>query len=101
MENGNDSLKCRVQYINDIDPFLQASASREPLKPVLYNIVLHQAIGEQLADIIRTVKAPHKVFTIILKPKENSKITEKFGGTPLIINGFKCSFADNIIGAPF
>lgn len=59
-----DTLKCRIQYINDLDPFDSSFANnnREPLKPLFYSISLHRTIGEQLPDIIRQLKAPHKVI---------------------------------------
>ncbi|KAI1699394.1 FH1/FH2 domain-containing protein 3 [Ditylenchus destructor] len=56
------TIRCRIQYINDLDPFLQStnSLTREPMKPLLYPMNLHTPVGEQLPDIIRQLKAPQK-----------------------------------------
>lgn len=64
------------QYINDLDPFLQSTnnLTREPLKPLIYSVALHRPIGEQLADIIRQLKAPHKVCLFYLEFRYNCKI---------------------------
>lgn len=61
----DDTIKCRIQYINDLDTFDQSvnNNNREPLKPLFYSISLHRTIGEQLADIIRQLKSPHKVIS--------------------------------------
>lgn len=61
--SGNEILKCRIQYIHDLDPFQQSanSCSREPLMPLIYSLLLYRPIVEQLPDIIRQLKAPHKV----------------------------------------
>ncbi|VDO80533.1 unnamed protein product [Onchocerca flexuosa] len=54
-------LNCRIQYVNDSDPFATTSSSHlEPNRPVMYNFSLHQPIGEQLPEVIRTLRAPHK-----------------------------------------
>jgi hypothetical protein len=55
-----DTIKCRIQYINDLDPFV-STCDRQPMIPLQYMLVLNQPICEQLPDIIRKLKAPHKV----------------------------------------
>uniref|UniRef100_A0A914CXA7 FHOD1 N-terminal GTPase-binding domain-containing protein n=1 Tax=Acrobeloides nanus TaxID=290746 RepID=A0A914CXA7_9BILA len=56
---GEDTLRCRIQYINDLDPFVSTN-NREPLKPLVYSLALHRPIGDQIPDIIRQLRAPHK-----------------------------------------
>lgn len=60
-----DTLNCRIQYVDDSDPFATTSCSHlEPSRPVMYNFSLNQPIGEQLPEVIRSLRAPHKVATL-------------------------------------
>uniref|UniRef100_A0A914ICP9 FHOD1 N-terminal GTPase-binding domain-containing protein n=1 Tax=Globodera rostochiensis TaxID=31243 RepID=A0A914ICP9_GLORO len=58
----SDEFRCRIQFVNDIDPFSAASAGfgREPLKPLQSTLFLHRPIAEQLPELIRLLRAPHK-----------------------------------------
>ncbi|CAD6184463.1 unnamed protein product [Caenorhabditis auriculariae] len=57
-----DVFTCRIQYVNDADPFATTSSSYlEPMRPVTFNFRLHSLIGDQLTEVIRTLRAPHKV----------------------------------------
>lgn len=64
MNKKNDFIECRIQYINDLDPFQQSfnTYSRLPLVPISYIFSLNQTIFKQLSDIIQKLKAPHKVY---------------------------------------
>uniref|UniRef100_A0A8R1Y950 Uncharacterized protein n=1 Tax=Pristionchus pacificus TaxID=54126 RepID=A0A8R1Y950_PRIPA len=54
-------FNCRVQYVNDADPFSNTSAAYlEPMRPVTFNFRLHEPIGEQIGEVIRALRAPHK-----------------------------------------
>ena len=55
-----DQIKVRIQFINDLDPFVSTS-NREPLKPLQYYLPLHSQIAEHLPEICRQLRAPHKV----------------------------------------
>ncbi|CAJ0596173.1 unnamed protein product [Cylicocyclus nassatus] len=56
-----DIYTCRVQYIDDSDPFASTSnAFLEPMRPVTFNFRIHVTIGDQLPEIVRTLRAPHK-----------------------------------------
>ena len=58
----DDVFTCRVQYVNDSDPFATTSSSYlEPMRPVTFNFRLRQTIADQLPEVIRTLRAPHKV----------------------------------------
>ena len=54
-----DVIKCRLQFINDLDPFV-STADRQPMIPFQAMLILHEPIGAQLPDLIRRLKAPHK-----------------------------------------
>ncbi|EGT37795.1 hypothetical protein CAEBREN_02364 [Caenorhabditis brenneri] len=57
----DDTFTCRIQYINDADPFATTSSSYlEPMRPVTFKFRLHECINDQLQDVIRTLRAPHK-----------------------------------------
>ncbi|TKR92854.1 hypothetical protein L596_007423 [Steinernema carpocapsae] len=56
-----EKLTCRVQYMNDSDPFATTSTCYlEPMRPVSYSFSLHLPIGDQIPEVIRLLKAPHK-----------------------------------------
>lgn len=58
-----EELSCRIQYVNDADPFATtSSAFLEPMRPVTFNFRLHTPVGEQLAEVIQKLRAPHKVI---------------------------------------
>ncbi|VDD97485.1 unnamed protein product [Enterobius vermicularis] len=57
----DECVSCRIQYVDDSDPFATTSSSHlEPSRPVMYSFYLHRPIGEQVPDIIRTLRAPQK-----------------------------------------
>ncbi|GMT30883.1 hypothetical protein PFISCL1PPCAC_22180, partial [Pristionchus fissidentatus] len=54
-------FNCRVQYVNDADPFsTTSSAFLEPMRPVTFNFRLHEPIADQILEVIRALRAPHK-----------------------------------------
>ncbi|GMT01160.1 hypothetical protein PENTCL1PPCAC_23334, partial [Pristionchus entomophagus] len=54
-------FNCRVQFVNDSDPFSTTSAAYlEPMRPVTFNFRLHEPISEQIGEVIRALRAPHK-----------------------------------------
>ncbi|XP_054722165.1 FH1/FH2 domain-containing protein 3-like isoform X1 [Uloborus diversus] len=55
------SLTCRVQYLNDIDPFSASTNFPEPARPPLYTLNVNIPLVNQVAGIHRTLKAPHKL----------------------------------------
>ena len=64
MPTGNQSdsswLTCRVQYLDDTDPF-SSSNFPEPTRPPSYSFNVNLPLCEQLAGVHRLLKAPHKV----------------------------------------
>ncbi|KAK6731665.1 hypothetical protein RB195_007868 [Necator americanus] len=57
----DDTYTCRVQYVDDSDPFASTSnAFLEPMRPVTFAFRIHVTIADQLPEVIRTLRAPHK-----------------------------------------
>ena len=59
-ESGSQWLTCRVQYLDDTDPF-SSSNFPEPSRPPSYTFNVGLPLCEQLAGVHRLLKAPHKV----------------------------------------
>jgi len=53
-------MQCRVQYLNDTDPFNCASFP-EPTRPVLYTFLTDVPLVNQLLSLKRLLGAPHYV----------------------------------------
>ncbi|GBP89391.1 hypothetical protein EVAR_100162_1 [Eumeta japonica] len=60
MESG--SFVCRVQYLNDLDPFMEYSV-REPYKIVYHTFDITLPLSYQIAAVHRLLQAPHRVRT--------------------------------------
>ena len=54
-------VTCRVQYLNDTDPFAYASSFPEPARPPLHCFSTVLPLAEQLAAVHRLLRAPHRV----------------------------------------
>jgi hypothetical protein len=55
------TLTCKVQYLNDIDPFGACTQFPEPSRPPLYTFNVNIPLINQIAAIHRLLKAPHRV----------------------------------------
>lgn len=63
-----ESISCRVQYVDDSDPFATTSSSHlEPSRPIMHTFLLHQSIGDQIPEVIRVLRAPHKVCDYLIQ----------------------------------
>ena len=58
--DGAQWLTCRVQYLDDTDPFSSTNFP-EPTRPPSYTFNTDLPLCEQLAGVHRLLKAPHKV----------------------------------------
>nr|XP_039262232.1 FH1/FH2 domain-containing protein 3-like isoform X1 [Styela clava] len=58
--NGSQWLTCRVQYLDDTDPFSSTNFP-EPTRPPSYTFNVDLPLCEQLAGVHRLLKAPHKI----------------------------------------
>jgi len=54
------AMQCRVQYLNDTDPFNCASFP-EPARPVVYTFLTDVPLVSQLVSLKRLLGAPHYV----------------------------------------
>lgn len=54
-------VTCRVQYLNDTDPFAYASSFPEPARPPLHCFSTVLPLAEQLAAVHRLLRAPQRV----------------------------------------
>ncbi|XP_018566467.1 FH1/FH2 domain-containing protein 3 isoform X3 [Anoplophora glabripennis] len=55
------SLTCRVQYLNDIDPFSYTTNFPDPARPPLHTFSVTLPLINQLAAIHRLLKSPHRL----------------------------------------
>ncbi|XP_015185347.1 PREDICTED: FH1/FH2 domain-containing protein 3 isoform X1 [Polistes dominula] len=55
------SLTCRVQYLNDVDPFAYASSYPEPPRPPVHTFSVTLPLINQLAAVHRLLRAPHRL----------------------------------------
>ncbi|KAH1010671.1 hypothetical protein HUJ05_004928 [Dendroctonus ponderosae] len=55
------SLTCRVQYLNDIDPFSYTTNYPDPARPPLHTFSVTLPLINQLAAVHRILKSPHRV----------------------------------------
>uniref|UniRef100_A0A0C9QDF3 FHOD3 protein n=2 Tax=Fopius arisanus TaxID=64838 RepID=A0A0C9QDF3_9HYME len=55
------SLTCRVQYLNDVDPFAYASSYPEPPRPPVHTFSATLPLINQLAAVHRLLRAPHRL----------------------------------------
>jgi hypothetical protein len=62
--NGNSStLLCRVQYLDDTDPFSSVNLP-EPARPPSFTFLTSTVLSNQLSSIHKVLNAPHKVNLI-------------------------------------
>ena len=54
------TLQCRVQYLDDTDPF-NSTNFPEPTRPPTYTFLTNVPLINQIAGVKRLLKAPHKV----------------------------------------
>ncbi|KAJ1359051.1 hypothetical protein KIN20_017667 [Parelaphostrongylus tenuis] len=86
------TYNCRVQYVDDSDPFASTSnAFLEPMRPVTFAFRIHETIADQLPEVIRTLRAPHKPGDSAL---QLYKSVEKGGGEFLSYLDSELTLAD-------
>ncbi|KAH0822677.1 hypothetical protein GEV33_000114 [Tenebrio molitor] len=54
------SLTCRVQYLNDIDPFSYTTNFPDPARPPQHTFSVTLPLINQLAAVHRLLKSPHR-----------------------------------------
>lgn len=55
-----DSFVCRVQYLDDLDPFMEYNV-REPPRPLYHTFNTTIPLSYQIAAVHRLLHAPHRV----------------------------------------
>ena len=59
--NGSSStLQCRVQYLDDTDPFASVNLP-EPARPPSFTFLTSTVLSNQLSSVQKVLNAPHKV----------------------------------------
>lgn len=62
---GSDSFVCRVQYLDDLDPFMEYNV-REPPRPLYHTFNTTIPLSYQIAAVHRLLQAPHRVSAYML-----------------------------------
>ncbi|XP_075991055.1 formin homology 2 domain containing isoform X3 [Anticarsia gemmatalis] len=57
---GTDSFVCRVQYLDDLDPFMEYNV-REPPRPLYHTFNTTIPLSYQIAAVHRLLQAPHRL----------------------------------------
>lgn len=57
---GAETFVCRVQYLNDLDPFTEYNV-REPTRPLYHTFNTTIPLSYQIAAVHRLLQAPHRV----------------------------------------
>lgn len=94
------SLTCRVQYVDDTDPFEYSANVPEPQRaPPLHSFSLTLPLINQMAAVHRVLRAPHRVspsltlnFPRSPSPGDSSFLKTIYGGKGFPLNAEK-SFA--------
>lgn len=55
------TFHCRVQYLDDIDPFSSTTNSPEPLRPPKYTFINNITLSDQIPGVHRILNPPHQV----------------------------------------
>ncbi|KAJ8954894.1 hypothetical protein NQ318_016833 [Aromia moschata] len=72
------SLTCRVQYLNDIDPFSYTTNFPDPARPPLHTFSVTLPLINQLAAIHRLLKSPHR--NSFLAVDQGYEMSQDLGG---------------------
>ena len=64
--NGSSStLQCRVQYLDDTDPFASVNLP-EPARPPSFTFLTSTVLSNQLSSVQKVLNAPHKVTLLLV-----------------------------------
>ncbi|CAB0033834.1 unnamed protein product [Trichogramma brassicae] len=82
------SLTCRVQYLNDVDPFAYASSYPEPPRPPIHTFSATLPLINQLAAVHRLLRAAQELtfeyqIIFVLMTQTMVDVRDNKGNTPL------------------
>lgn len=60
----SSTLQCRIQYLNDIDPFSSVNFP-EPPRPPSFTFLTSTVLSNQLHSVHKVLDAPHNVNKLI------------------------------------
>jgi hypothetical protein len=66
-DSSPSTLQCRIQYLDDIDPFSSVNLP-EPARPPSFTFLTSTILSNQLNSVHKVLNAPHQV--IRLSPKK-------------------------------
>lgn len=72
VNSSSSTLNCRVQYLDDIDPFSSVNLP-EPARPPSFTFLTSTVLSNQLNSVHKVLNAPHKVNLFDLKEEKNNK----------------------------
>ena len=70
MSDKANSIALPVQYVDDLDPFnvLANIRNAEPNKPKNFSFIRNIPLADQMEDLKKLLRAPHKVWKCSLVP---------------------------------
>ncbi|CAF1469895.1 unnamed protein product, partial [Adineta steineri] len=66
LNGSSPTLQCRVQYLDDTDPFSSVNLP-EPARPPSFTFLTSTSLSNQLSSIHKVLNAPHKVADCTLQ----------------------------------
>jgi hypothetical protein len=64
--SSSSTLHCRVQYLDDTDPFSSVNLP-EPARPPSFTFLTSTVLSNQLTSVHKVLNAPHRVNRFNLK----------------------------------
>lgn len=66
LHGSSSTLQCRVQYLDDTDPFSSVNLP-EPARPPSFTFLTSGVLSNQLSSVHKVLNAPHNVNSNLLK----------------------------------
>ncbi|CAK9297765.1 unnamed protein product [Gordionus sp. m RMFG-2023] len=91
-DEGNQLFTCRVQFLDDLDPFNSSPSgyttimTPEPLRPLMYSFFLQIPLNNQIPSLHKFLKAPHKIKDCALQLYKLNNHTNNLNGKDMNSN---------------